>query len=115
MKEILLTSGNFTIVDDEDYETLSQQVWYEINGYAVGSRHSKNVIMHREIVNPPKDMFVDHINGVKLDTRRENLRICTAAQNRHNRGKQRNNTSGFKGVYKVRGKWAADINIDGRQ
>jgi hypothetical protein len=54
---------------------------------------------------------VDHHNEVKTDNRFCNLRAATHAQNIHNRGKPRTNTSGLKGVhfYKSRKKWTAQL------
>jgi hypothetical protein len=54
---------------------------------------------------------IDHINGVPTDNRISNLREATAKQNGENRGKQRNNTSGYKGVTwsKKSQKWQAQI------
>ena len=67
-------------------------------------------------MNPPKGMVIDHINHNGLDNRRENLRICTNAENQRNRGKQKNNTSGYKGVdwRKDHKKWRARINKDNK-
>lgn len=42
---------------------------------------------------------LDHVNGVKTDNRLSNLRPATHRQNKQNIGRQRNNSSGFKGVY----------------
>lgn len=56
--------------------------------------------------------FVDHINGNGLDNRRENLRVATPSQNQHNSRKPKNNTSGYKGVYKRGNKWCAAIAIN---
>jgi len=60
----------------------------------------KTIYLHRTIMDciPNDGKVVDHINGNTLDNRKENLRICTQADNCVNRRKNRNNTSGFKGV-----------------
>jgi len=60
---------------------------------------------------------IDHINENKADNRVCNLREANKASNMQNRGAQRNNTSGFKGVsyHKQRGKWTARIAVDGEQ
>lgn len=108
MKKIYLTGKNgkdkFALVDDEDFEKLNEYNWFFCNGYA--SKHNKkskhNNIqfkMHRFIMNCPKNLQVDHINGNKLDNRRKNLRICTLKQNCRHKGFSKNNTSGYKGVY----------------
>lgn len=54
---------------------------------------------------------IDHINGNPADNRIENLREATNSQNQHNRGVNKNNTSGFKGVCwdRPRGKWRAQL------
>jgi transposase len=52
---------------------------------------------------------VDHIDGNPLNNRRANLRICTSAENIRNRRKDRDNTSGFKGVTREGSKWLAQI------
>jgi hypothetical protein len=54
---------------------------------------------------------IDHINGVRGDNRIANLREATHSQNMANRGPQKNNKSGFKGVsqHTQTGKWIAFI------
>ena len=42
---------------------------------------------------------VDHIDNDQWNNRIENLREATSSQNKCNRGKERCNTSGYKGVY----------------
>lgn len=60
--------------------------------------------------------IVDHINGDRANDRIANLRLATQAENLRNRGKQKNNTSGFKGVYQhAQNNWRARITKDGRQ
>ncbi len=54
---------------------------------------------------------VDHVNGDPFDNRWINLRAATHQENQSNRGKNRNNKSGYKGVSWHRGaqKWVAQI------
>ena len=67
--------------------------------------------MHRLILNPLKDMLVDHFNQNQFDNRRGNLRICTDHQNLGNMGLAKHNTSGYRGVYwsKYHNNWKARI------
>lgn len=65
---------------------------------------------------PPDDRDIDHKNTDGTDNRFANLRLATRAQNMHNRTRQKNNTSGFKGVYpdRKRNLWAAQIDVGGK-
>jgi hypothetical protein len=56
-------------------------------------------LLHRHLLGAKKGEVVDHINGDGFDNRRENLRICTHAENMQNRRMHRNNKVGFKGVW----------------
>ncbi len=118
-KEIPLTQGKVAIVDDDDYEWLMQRAWRANSSnsssryYAQCHINGKTAMMHRLICNAGEYSQVDHINGNGLDNRRDNLRLCDASQNQHNRGKQKNNTSGYKGVYKERGKFHVMIRSNG--
>jgi hypothetical protein len=120
VKRIPITKGKYTIVDDEDYELAVSQKWRGAkNGKAwyafrqLGPAwNRKYIYLHRLILNPPDDMYVDHINGDGLDNRRSNLRVCSVKQNMRNRGPQINNTSGYKGVSPHRGRWRAAITVN---
>jgi hypothetical protein len=118
-KTIELTQGKFAIVDDEDFEWLNQWKWCahfeKTHWYAIRSIRPKNskpeqVRMHRIIINTPKDLLVDHINHNSLDNRKENLRVCTIAQNQYNQT-ARLASSKYKGVswQKVARKWKVEI------
>lgn len=118
MKTIPLNNGMFTIVDDEDYDLVSQYRWYaRRNGptyYYVRASVQRNgkqhhVLMHRIIMKAKDCQDVDHKNGQTLDNRRCNLRFCNIGQNRANSKKSSNNTSGFKGVSKQGNKWIAYV------
>jgi hypothetical protein len=115
---IPLSQGKSAIVDFEDYEYLVQWKWYYTNkGYA-SKRKDKNghSFMHRFVMNVMDDMQVDHKFGDRLDNRKNNLRICTNAQNQHNSSIQKNNKSGYKGVswHKKSKKWKAKMQFSGR-
>jgi len=60
---------------------------------------------------------IDHINGVQLDNRPENLREVSHSENLKNSARPSNNTSGVLGVgwYKASGKWQAYIRAHGKQ
>lgn len=102
-KLIPLSKGLHAIVDDEDFEWLSQWKWSAMGGkkgwthYASGSQG----MMHRLILGlkPHHKRIADHINGNGLDNRRCNLRRVTNGQNQRNKGPNKNNTLGIKGVY----------------
>ncbi len=108
VRYIPLTRGHFAIVDAADYARLSKHRWYwqpnrNGSGYARrGGGGTPTVLMHRQIMKPPKGMVVDHIDGNGLNNRRSNLRICTSRQNLINRGpsKERRDKGLFKGVYR---------------
>lgn len=63
----------------------------------------------------PKGGWIDHIDGNKLNNLPENLRLTTVMGNNWNRGMNKKNTSGVKGVcwHKSLGKWQAQIEMKG--
>jgi len=116
VKQIPLGNGVYAYVDAADYEWLSQWTWRLHAGYAGRWEKRKMVLMHREIMQPPKGKMVDHVNGNKLDNTRANLRVCTRPENARNTRKQHSASSRFRGVtyYKAMGKWRARIGFEGR-
>lgn len=119
-REIPLTRGFVTIVDEADFDWLNQWKWHHINRRYVARARAHitgefvNIMMHRLIMSCPEDMFVDHINGDGFDNRRENLRICTLHQNMMNRRKNSATSSQYKGVYwcKKDGAWHSSIRFN---
>jgi hypothetical protein len=107
----------YVIIDDEDFEKVSKYNWClakrGIHNYAKSySPGKKLTYLHRFIFNPPNGKLIDHINRNGLDNRKENLRLCTHAENRCNRGKTIENSTGYKGVYRSYTKierWVARI------
>jgi hypothetical protein len=118
-KEIQLTQGQVAIVDDADYEWLSQWKWHvNSNGYANRTEHQSSkattISMHRLITDAPKGMDVDHIDGNPLNNQRSNLRIATRTENQRNQRAVRGGSSQYKGVHIHRqtGKWEARIKVN---
>lgn len=120
--ELFTNKNERILIDDEDYPFLSKFTWRLMRGYVCRTKNyrenkvktTKAIMLHREIMNAPKGMTVDHINGDKLDNRKCNLRICTQADNSKNRRISSNNTSGFKGVSWIssRNRYVAQIRIN---
>jgi len=103
--------------DAADYERLNRYRWnaFDSGGklYARRSFPGGTILMHREIMQPPDGMVVDHINGNGLNNRRSNLRNCTPRQNEHNKP-PRSGKFRFKGVYPRGDKWYAAIKHQGK-
>lgn len=122
MKEIQLTQGYVALVDDEDFERVSQHKWYASirpeanNVYVIRKIGRKTQGLHRFIlgVEDPK-IKVDHRDHNGLNNLRSNLRP-TRNQNAQNQRLSSANTSGFKGVsWKVREKkYQAGIKVNGK-
>jgi len=112
MKEIPLTQGFVTLVDNEDYGRLMQYKWHVMKNfnmyYATREVHVNGVRtslqMHRNILNLSlgDGKLVDHKDRNGLNNQKENLRITTASLNMHNRKINCNNTSGYRGVHSMK-------------
>jgi hypothetical protein len=121
-KIILTTHGEQVLVDDADYDYLSQFKWHLMKGYPARAKYLggghvgrvAHVMMHREILGCPQS-HIDHANRNRLDNRRANLRLASSSENCRNKGMQKNNTSGYRGVTFHRGRWEAQIGMPGRK
>jgi hypothetical protein len=123
---IPLTQGKYAIVDPEDFERLNKYKWHAIKSkntfYAsrcirLGNRKWKHIKMHREILDAPDHLFVDHINHHGYDNRKANIRTATHGQNCYNRVHfRKHQSSKYKGVSlnKRKMKWIARIRYDGK-
>jgi hypothetical protein len=121
-RAIPLTRGKFAIVDEADYECLSQFKWQAHKDrstfYAVRSTPAVNgkrgvIRMHQVLVGEG----CDHKDGNGLNNARANLRPATIRQNNCNQGVRSDNTSGYKGVswHKAAKQWQARISVDGER
>jgi hypothetical protein len=129
MKLIPLTQGFSTMVDDEYYEELNKHKWYahrhnnafyaqrnQKRGEYSHRRSRKTIFMHHAIMGDKKiGIDIDHINHNTLDNRKENLRLCTHAENRRN-SMSVIGTSRYKGVcwHKKKRVWLAQISYNNR-
>lgn len=117
---IPLTRGKFAMVDAEDYPRLSRYTWFaegtDENCYAARKEGGKSIKMHREIMRAPDHLVVDHIDHDGLHNRKQNLRLCTFAENCRNTRRTAASTSKYKGVHwrKRTQKWAAAIRFDNK-
>lgn len=119
-----LTQGKFALISPED-EHLLRWRWCVVAGgkYAGRNRQLSDgpgsgiIYMHRQILNAPEGISVDHVNHDSLDNRRRNLRLATQSQNMANGLIQRNNTSGYRGVIWLKRErlWLARIKVNRQQ
>lgn len=127
MPEIELTQGFITFVSEAGYEKVKDFKWcahkmrrriYATRyGPRANSKSGPLIYMHRVLLDAPKGMQVDHINGNGLDNREENLRVVSNAQNQQAfQRKRRGCASIFRGVtwHKCLKKWMAKIEYRSR-
>ncbi len=124
MQEIPLTQNQVALVDDSDYEFLSQWRWFACkhrSGNFYAKRHTQGnekrttIHMSRQILGLERGdkRQADHINHITLDNQLTNLRICTSQQNQMNRETHIESSSIYKGVSwdKKTKKWLAQIQV----
>ena len=124
-RRIPLSRGKYAIVDPDDYERIRKYKWYvcpsDRTYYAIRGQWSPRlrkrltIAMHREVIDVPDDLYVDHINHHGWDNRKANLRPATAADNaRNSRYPKINTTSKYRGVWynKKKKRWRAVIGLN---
>ena len=130
MKTVVLrgkkAAGRVALVDDRDYELVSQHKWYVRESQATPTRRATGpyaiantgrgranrrvTSMHVLIMGMPG---IDHINHDGLDNQRHNLRPANHGQNGANQRAQEGRSSQYKGVSweKRRNSWRAFIKV----
>lgn len=107
-------------IDNDDVEKCKMFHWCLNRYYGVAKGEyyyaaNKDIgLLHRFIMNAPKEKVVDHINGDTLDNRISNLQICNHNENIMKSKKRTDNVSGHQGVhwFTKTSKWMAYININ---
>lgn len=103
------------LFDQSDIEVAKRHTWirkhFRDGWYVYAVVEQKFTYFHTLIMdNQDCIKRIDHINGDKLDNRRENLRFCCDQQNAFNQRISKRNTLGYKGLAKhASGKWNAII------
>ena len=113
----------YALIDDVDEPLMANRWSLGGKGYAVRTvrfdgRRTYTLALHRAIFGLERGdpRQVDHVNGVRLDCRRSNLRIVPShAENRQNVGSLAGSTSKYRGVswHRQTRKWRAVVKIDG--
>jgi len=123
MKTLTIESKTYgthhVLLDDEDYDRVvaAETKWYIVRDGHIrqDSQHEvfyvkrttrpdengkrKAIALHRFIMDAPKGKVVDHINGDGRDNRKENLRVCTHAENGRNCNTPPKGKVGYYGVH----------------
>jgi hypothetical protein len=109
-----------SFIDIEDVEKVKKYKWHLDNstGYVKTKDDNKTLYLHRFVMGiKDREIIIDHKSQIKLDNRKENLRICNKTQNAQNVSTVRkNNTSGTIGITwdNSRNKWVAQIDVNGK-
>ena len=120
--------GLFTIIDDRDYRSVIPYKWHGekkklSKTIYVSTKIKRNIVtyLHRFITNAKTGEEIDHVDMNGLNNCRSNLRIVNKSQNMRNTSIRSDNTSGYKGVFKIKygkhnrlEKWCACIHINGK-
>ena len=103
MGTIYTHCGTPVLVDDEDVERLSAFRWHRKQSGHVHRSIQRGRIkrgIHRDVIDAPDGVWVDHINGDPLDNRKSSSK--------------KGSSSSFKGVcwHKASRKWQAGIKVN---
>lgn len=127
-RAIPLTQGQFTTIDESEYEYTIQWKWfaqwsectqsfYAVRQIKVGIGKQATLRMAQHIMGVNHSVLVDHVNHKTLDNWRDNLRVANKLQNAQNAKRRKDNSSGVKGVgWDPEAElWRARIRVDGKR
>lgn len=83
-----------TIIDYDDYLKIDGILWCRVNRYVGRVCSEKSMYMHQYVLDYEFDgkLYVDHINRICHDNRKENLRLVTQSQQNLNQRKRKRTT-----------------------
>ena len=116
-----LRTGEEFIVDADDVDRIKKKIWrIDPKGYILSTDGGEKVFLHRFVLgysNNKDQICIDHINRIKTDCRKSNLRIVSAQQNSMNRSIGSNNTTGYIGVVylKHKDRYRASIGLNNKR
>lgn len=116
MKTIrLYKTTEYALIDDDLYDTVigfGKGNWQlDSQGYVRIQIGRKPFFMHHFALSKKTGFDVDHIDRNRLNNQRSNLRYLEHYKNCANRGPNINNTSGYKGVTLMNGRWIAVLRV----
>jgi hypothetical protein len=120
MKNLKLSTGEFVMLDDHDYEryksfrcfpAVAKKGRYR---YAQIRLNGKTQYLHRVIMNAPKGFLVDHIDHNTLNNQRSNLRVVSPHGNQMNR-RGLFNPSGFSNVRLMGKRFQGRVRVMGKK
>jgi hypothetical protein len=124
---IPLNHGKYALIDAEDapfiapyrwYASYDGERWVAARGERIGHGRRapvRTIYMHRAILAAPPEMGGTFLNGDTLDNRKANLRLSTRSERGARRRRNKNNTSGYRGVSfdTHSGRWRAVVRCGG--
>lgn len=100
------------IVDEIDSD-LSLLCWWSGRYYKTKNGYVHSIVSERHLGIKPNGMVIDHIDRNPKNNKRKNLRYVTQAQNvRNSDGKNLTRKSKYRGVFKSRERWVAQITVN---
>lgn len=129
MRQLLLSDGQYALVDDQDFLPCLNHRWTTVGRdrkhvmtYRRRREDGKKICLylHQYIaelmdLEIPPGFQLDHKDTDSLNNQRFNIRVATNNQQRANQNARRDNSLGVKGVHFNKGKYQAEIAWKGQQ
>lgn len=104
------------ILDPEDEYLRARCHSSGAQDYATLRHEGRKITLHRFLAKAPTGCLVDHKDGNILNNRKDNLRLVSSSQNRHNvAGPTSRSSTRYLGVYKKAGRFYARLEVRGKQ